>query len=292
MTNQTHISAWQTENLANIHKRLKLVRSSETFEKIIPGKLQGIFIRKVEQTLEMYCYDNESKNLSSIMSRINLDDPLCLLGHYTQVMFLSAFWQQQPPQNVYMAGYGGGRIAMLLRHYFQGIKIDGTDIDPNVLASTQVFFGIDKQDLSGIHLGDSREDLSKRAKSYDIILLDVFAGSGEHVNHLATKEFFELCKDKLSDGGTLVANLIEADPMMHEKIAAIKTQFKHLNVWKQNGAYVVFASNKEIDLKAIMERVEGFTEQETLNFTTSEHIAVLEAYKAPTDTKALSDTSL
>ncbi len=285
-------SAWKAKNLTSIHERLKELYEAKPFEQVLPGELQGVFIRKLEQTIEMYCFDNESKQLSSIMSRIDLETPLCLLGHYTQVMFLSAFWRSRSPQSVYMAGYGGGRIAMLLQHYFHNIQIDGTDIDPNVLASAQVFFGMDKKDMSNIHLGDSREDLASRNTTYDILMLDVFSGGGEHVNHLATKEFFELCKSKLADDGILVANLVEKDPLMNAKIAAIIDEFQHISVWEHNGANVVFANDHAIDLDVITHRIKGFTKQEKPSFPTVENMTMIKPYNKQNKAKALRDSEL
>ena len=266
----------KAKNLALINERLQALRDAESIEQVFPGELQGVFVRKVEQTLEMYCYDNDTQKLSSIMSRIDLENPLNLMGIYTQVMFLSSLWNEQPPSSVYMAGFGGGRLAMLFHHYFEGIRIDGSDIDSNVITASQVFFGLDKQMLSGINITDSREDLKNRPTAYDIILLDVFTGGGEHVNHLATAEFFELCKDKLTHEGVIVANLVEMDPLLQRKISAMQSAFTHTCIWQHNGAHVVFASGHPINLNSLRARTAKFQKDENLSFNLMEKANMLQ----------------
>ena len=41
------------------------------------------------------------------MSRVDLTDPLALLGIYTQAMVLSLIWVNNP-KNLFMLGFGGG----------------------------------------------------------------------------------------------------------------------------------------------------------------------------------------
>jgi len=282
----------RANNLELINQRLSALRNAESIEQVFPGELQGVFVRKVEQTLEMYCYDNETQKLSSIMSRIDLDNPLNLLGTYTQVMFLSAFWQSREPQSIYMAGFGGGRLAMLFDHYFDGIKIHGTDIDPNIIAASQVYFGLDQQMLSDITVADSRADLAKRPSPYDIILLDVFTGGGEHVNHLATVEFFELCKEKLTQQGVIVANLVEMDLLLELKLAAIKCVFEYYCIWEYNGARVVFASDNKINMSQYEARIEKFQREEKPQFDLIEKVTSLKPYIQDNQAEPLRDHAL
>lgn len=255
-------SVWQASNLVSIHERLAPLRSQDTFEKIIQGDLQGIFLRKEADILEMYCYDNDTHKLSNIMSRIDLTNPLRLIANYQQAAFLSSFWQKTPPENIYLAGFGGGCIALLFHHYFQNIIIEGTDIDPNVLAVSNKYFGLEENTLKHIVPADSRKDLQSRDNQYDIIFLDVFAGGGEHVNHMGTVEFFELCRTRMTREGVMVANLVIIDERMYQKIAAMQEVFEHCMIWQYNGAHVIFASDTPIDPETLISRVRQFETQE------------------------------
>ena len=292
MSAPSSLSSWKTSNLAAINQRLSHVYKEEKLEKVLQGDLQGIFLRKEKDILEMYCYDNKTQKLSNIMSRIDLCNPLNLLGPYSQAVFLSAFWQEQQPKNIYIAGFGGGRLAMLFHHYFPNITIDGTDIDPNVLDVARNYFGLGDDTLKGIKTTDSRKDLTTREKLYNIIFLDVFIGGGEHVNHLATREFFKFCKEKLTPKGVVVANLVIIDKRVHQKIAAMKAAFKYCTIWEFKGAHVIFASDKPINIERLCSRVGEFQKAESLNFDLLDKAQMLKPLKSSKTINALSDKDL
>lgn len=285
-------SVWQASNLVSIHERLAPLRSQDTFEKIIQGDLQGIFLRKEADILEMYCYDNDTHKLSNIMSRIDLTNPLRLIANYQQAAFLSSFWQKTPPENIYLAGFGGGCIALLFHHYFQNIIIEGTDIDPNVLAVSNKYFGLGENTLKHIVPADSRKDLQSRDNQYDIIFLDVFAGGGEHVNHMGTVEFFELCERKLKQDGVLMANLVIIDERLHQKIAAMQEVFQHCHIWEFDGAHVVFASHAQQDIDELSKRITGFLDSETLEFNLLEKANAIKPLITKKDAKPLFDQDI
>ncbi len=292
MSSPSHNTAWKISNRAAIKKRLEPLCKAAKMEKIIQGDLQGIFLRKKKDELEMYCYDNETHKLSDIMSRIDLTHPLKLIVPYTQAVFLSAFWQNKEPDNIYIAGFGGGRLAMLFHHYFSGIDIHGADIDPNALTVSKEYFGLSEDALKHVNAADSREDLCTRETLYDIIFLDVFAGSGEHINHLATTEFFQLCQKRLTEQGVVVANLITLDERLREKIAAMRAVFNHCHVWDSNGANVMFASNHEINFEQFCLRVNRFESQEKPGFELLEKAYKLKPSSPHKETNALCDKDL
>lgn len=287
-----HNSSWKEQNLASILNRLSALRDATHFEKIIQGKEQGIFLRKLDDVLEMYCFDNDTQQLSNIMSRINLTNPLNLIGPYSQAVFLSAFWQSKAPENIYIAGFGGGRLAMLYHHFFPLSHIYGSDFDPNILSAANDYFGIGEQTLENINAADSREDLLQSDILHDIIFLDVFAGGGEHVNHLATVEFFELCKSRLSNKGVLSANLVIIDERMHQKIAAIQKVFQYCHVWEYNGAHVVFASEYPLDQETFMSRISVFQTNEALDFDLMEKAQMLKTLTWDDTLEPLRDADL
>lgn len=285
-------NTWKERNLSSILNKLSTLRDAKQFEKIIQGDEQGIFLRKLDDVLEMYCFDNKTQQLSNIMSRIDLTNPLNLIGPYSQAVFLSAFWQTKALENIYIAGFGGGRLAMLYDHYFPHSHIYGSDFDPNVLSVASDYFGIGEQVLENVNAADSREDLQQSDILHDIIFLDVFAGGGEHVNHLATVEFFELCKSKLSNKGVLTANLVIIDDRMHQKIAAIQTVFSHCHVWEYNGAHVVFASEHPLDQETFISRISDFQTNEALDFDLVEKAQMLKPLTRNDTLEPLRDADL
>lgn len=292
MSSQIDVTNWKSSNLAAINLRLAPLRDADKIEEIIQGDIQGIFLHREEAQLKMYCYDNDTQKLSNIMSRIDLNNPLNLVGPYSQAVFLSAFWQNNTPSNIYIAGFGGGRLAMLFDHHFPDASIDGSDIDPNVLSVAHDYFGLSHEALKGIVAADSREDIENRSELYDIIFLDVFVGGGEHVNHLSTIECFELYKSKLSSEGVVVANLVVIDERMEQKIAAMQTVFNHCYTWEYNGAHVTFASDQELDIADFMMRISNFQNNEKPDFDLLEKAKRLKPCAEAMNVSPLSDKDL
>lgn len=289
MSIQSVPTPWQATNLSRIRKRLEPIACRQTLEEVIQGEIQGIFIHKDGSQIAMYCFDNNTHKLSNIMSRMDIDYPLHLLGAYSQAVFLSVFWQNKTPGNVYIAGFGAGRLAMLFNHYFPQIALYGSDIDQNVLDVSCQYFGLDKNLLKHVKAQDSRKDLERFEAGIDILFLDVFVGGGEHVNHLSTVEFFELCKSKMSCEGVLVANLVVIDPLMQRKIAAIETVFDYCTLWEFNGAHVVFASQNRFDIDQMRERVARFMAREKPDSNYAEQAAMIKPLSCFSQDKPLYD---
>lgn len=250
------IEDWQKANLERIRNRLAPILADDPYAKIIVSEFQGVFLHRKNNELRLYCFDLNERKLSEIMSRIDLTNPLRLVADYSQAVLLSAAWTDQQPSRIYIAGVGGGRLAMIYHHLFPKLNIDGSDIDPSMIKVCEDHFGLELDDRHDIRIADSREDIKQRDSLYDIIVLDVFFGRGEHPNHLATVEFVKECREKMSPHGVLVANFIRMDPSHETKIAAIADVFDHCHDWGYGGANVIFGSNHKPDFNAIKADVE------------------------------------
>ncbi len=277
------------QNLAEILQRLKPVRDDLDLAKVIMGEFQGIFLRRVDNLLEMYCYDHKDKKLSEVMSRVDVTAPVTLISHYAQAMFVSAFWQRRPPCNVYFAGFGGGRLGITTQHHFHNCRFDGSDIDPNMMQVAQDWFGFMPCDRFDIRAADSRSDLESRQQKYDIILLDVFFGGGDAANHLGTEEFFRICKSKLAEDGVVTANLIERDPLHQRKITGLQSTFEHCAIWEHYGTHMVFASKRPINLEDIVRRVELFEQENGSDSRLLEQARLIEPLSDITNASPLRD---
>ena len=258
MSENKATAARKSQNLSKILERLKPVREQPDLAKVIIGEFQGIFLRRIGNHLEMYCYDIACQKLSEVMSRVDVTAPLNLISPYAQTMMISAFWKPEAPKNVYIAGFGGGRLAINMQHHFENCRFDGSDIDPNMMRVAEDWFGFSPCERFDIIAADSRADLCARSSLYDVILLDVYFGDGAAANHLGTTEFFECCREKLNSNGVVVANLIERDPLHLQKIASMQSVFKHTYIWRHHGTHMVFAGLEAADLREIRRRVRAF----------------------------------
>ena len=67
-------------------------------------------------------------------------------------------------------------------------------------------------DKTRIYHEDARTYLIKNQEKYDVIYVDIFAGSAYVPFHVTTIEFFELVKAALSENGVMVINLYTYPP--------------------------------------------------------------------------------
>ena len=103
-------------------------------------------------------------------------------------------------------GNAAGTSMMQTRHFFT-TAVDGVEIDPVITEVGKKYFGLVLDDKTRVYHEDARTYLIKNQKKYDVIYVDVFAGSAYVPFHVVTKEFFELVKASLSENGVMAVNL-------------------------------------------------------------------------------------
>jgi spermidine synthase len=99
-------------------------------------------------------------------------------------------------------------------HHFFGrrhaLRVEGAEIDPEVTRLGRRYFGLPEtapwlevRDLDGRAL----LACAPSGRRYDLIVVDAFANELYVPFHLATREFFELCRRRLTPGGLLAMNV-------------------------------------------------------------------------------------
>jgi spermidine synthase len=242
---------WQQANLAEIALALAPGRSAP----------QGLLERRSRTGYELLTIKEDSQiklyfagsgsgsgsggsgDLSGIMSRVDLDRPLHLLGIYTRAMVAAMMWRPDA-RRVYQIGFGGGRVPMVLHHFFPEMVIDSTEVDAEVLRVARRWFGVQPDERMRVFTEEGRSFLAHQPETvpYDIILIDSFTGSGQHPYSLSTVEFYELARSHLAPGGVLATNLVASDPMFEQKIATMQASFAHVWRYEGAGANVLFGS--------------------------------------------------
>lgn len=256
--NSGELPRWYRENLANILNRMEWLRTAPDgliFTHKNSDRLALILKRGNEVSLFFGDprFDAGTTALSGAMSRIDLKDPLNLLGIYTQAMTLSLVWKSNP-KRINVFGFGGGRLPMFLHHYFPEAVIDCTEIDTTIVDIAKDFFGMAPDRRMRVSIRDGREFLSTGSGDYDIILIDCFTGTGHHPYHLSTVEFFELCKSRLSEGGVVATNLVEDDPIFHKKVETFASSFKQTYRFAEGGTAILFGSQSELSKQEFTSR--------------------------------------
>jgi spermidine synthase len=110
------------------------------------------------------------------------------------------------PKRILIVGLGGGSMPKFLRHYYPQAVIDVAELDPAVVDVARQFFAFAEDPRLKVHVGDGRAFIEKSTDQYDLIFLDAY-GPDNIPYALATREFLEAVRARLSDGGVVVANL-------------------------------------------------------------------------------------
>ena len=92
---------------------------------------------------------------------------------------------------------------------------------PKITGLAERFFGIQYDERQRLFIEDGREFLERRQATspYDFIFVDVFRGMGFSPPHVATAEFYALCKRHLKPGGVVAVNLVETDSVFGQRVA-------------------------------------------------------------------------
>jgi spermidine synthase len=123
---------------------------------------------------------------------------------WDEYMILPFAAQDRPPQQIAILGNAAGTTARAYGHYFPNTKIDGVEIDGELTEIGRRYFDMRSPGLT-THTADARPFLRRTKKRYDAIFVDAYRQPYIPF-YLATREFFELARDRLRPGGVVVVN--------------------------------------------------------------------------------------
>lgn len=162
-------------------------------------------IRVIEgQGFRTLCFDDATQ------TRISLSDPLKGHFEYTQHFHVPWLWNTNI-QRVLMVGLGGGSTQMAFEHYYTNCTIDSVEIDPVVVRIAKQFFYYGESPRQRIFTEDGRQFLRRTTNTYNLVILDAYVQGryGSAIpQHLATKEFFEIIRKRLTTNGVVAYNVI------------------------------------------------------------------------------------
>ena len=129
-----------------------------------------------------------------------------LTGNYWDGLVVLPFATlTRAPERVAILGNAAGTAARAYGHYFPGAQIDGVEIDPELADIGRRYFDMHAPHLA-IHNEDARPWLRRADGDYDVIVLDAYRQPYIPF-YLATREFFELARDRLAPGGVVIVNI-------------------------------------------------------------------------------------
>jgi MFS family permease len=171
------------------------------------------YIQVIEFNGTRYLRLNEGQGVHSVYNPDQLD------FHGTWEQFLAApyfnlfaddHWISdrdglKPIDRIAVIGLAGGTTARQATEVFGAIPIDGYEIDARIIEIGREYFGMTMPNLNPI-AQDGRWGLEHSDQLYSLIEIDAYRPP-YIPPHLTTLEFFQLCRDHLTDDGVIAMNV-------------------------------------------------------------------------------------
>ena len=262
---------WKTLNLVAIQQRLAWLQQQP--DGTIFCKDSGVHyvaVTKDRSHIKLSLIEKVNLHTDLLQSVFDFHNPLHLVSEYTQAMLLGLVWQNQP-QRIYIAGFGGGRIPLVLHHYLPETVIECADIDAIAIEAATQCFGVQFDSRLTATIQDGREYLEQQNPDiqYDIIMTDVFFGNGYFPHRLATKEFYQLCKKRLSSDGVVLVNLLQRDEFYAEKVKTFQSVFSQVCVcpWKDINSVLIGSNSTVLEKDEIVARAKYLQDGHDFSFS-------------------------
>jgi len=111
-------------------------------------------------------------------------------------------------QNALAIGGGAYSIPKALLKDSPNIQVDVAEIDPLIFDLGKEYFGVPDDPRLRNFAQDGRKFLHTINKKYDLIFSDAYSSLYSTPEHLTTREFFTLAKEKLTANGVFIANVV------------------------------------------------------------------------------------
>lgn len=132
-----------------------------------------------------------------------------LTGLYYDLALMAHYFLKPAPasenQPILVLGFATGTFARLTRHFFPASRVDGVEIDPEIIRLGKQYFALKDEDAR-VFVEDGRVFLTRNDSKYKIIFLDAFQDV-TYPFHMATREFFQQLTRNLEEDGVLVINV-------------------------------------------------------------------------------------
>jgi spermidine synthase len=137
-------------------------------------------------------------------------------------------------------GFGGGRTSWYLHRFFPQVPVTSVELDPAIVELSHEYFGIKDEPNFQVVNRDGRIFLNNTKDRYDIILIDAYRGPFVPF-HLLTKEFYQIVKDHLADGGVVAQNVEPSTMLFDSAVKTIHAVFPQVDFYVAGGNVVTIA---------------------------------------------------
>ena len=120
-------------------------------------------------------------------------------------LYLPFATRRLPPERIAILGNAGGTVARAYGHFFPRTAVDAVEIDPELTELGRRFLDL-RNPRMRVFAEDARPWLERSDGGYDAIMVDAYRQPYIPF-YLATREFFELTRDRLAPGGLVIVNV-------------------------------------------------------------------------------------
>ena len=155
--------------------------------------------------------DEDSRYLrfdNSFQSGMYLKNPFRTRFEYTDYLHLGLAYTPAA-KRVLFIGLGGGSAQKRMWRDFPDLRLQAVELDPDVVTAAYRWFALPRDPRLRVDVEDGRRFLRSDEGGWDVIVVDAYYADSIPF-HLATVEFVELVRSRLSPGGTVVVNVIGA----------------------------------------------------------------------------------
>jgi spermidine synthase len=139
-------------------------------------------------------------------SALDLTDPDRMVFQYTQYLHLALVFHGAPQRALFI-GLGGGSAPRRFHKDYPTLRIDIAELDPEVVDVAKRYFFFQETERMTVQAVDGRIFVNKTPHRYDLVVLDAYYADAIPF-HLATREFLQELKQKLTPSGIVVSNVI------------------------------------------------------------------------------------
>jgi len=120
-------------------------------------------------------------------------------------LVLHAAARAQPPRRIAILGNAAGTVARSFGHFFPQTMVDAVEIDAELTELGRRFFDLRNPRME-VFAEDARPWLERSPGGYDAVMVDAYRQPYIPF-YLASREFFELARERLAPGGLVIVNV-------------------------------------------------------------------------------------
>ncbi|MBI5103577.1 MAG: fused MFS/spermidine synthase [Solirubrobacterales bacterium] len=150
-------------------------------------------------------------------------------NYWDEPLVLPFAARPEPPRSMAILGNAAGTVARAYGHFFPRTRVDAVEIDGELTDVGRRLFDLHGPNLH-THAADARPWLRATDRRFDVIYVDAYRQPYIPF-YLATKEFFELARDRLEPGGIVLINVghpEDSDDLEQVLSATMGAVFRHV----------------------------------------------------------------